>query len=181
MLLDLQQRMGRAFHERSADGPESAALLPGLLPLAIAGPAQGLEIYQGAVARALESALQELFPVCLALVGEECFREIARHYDTQRSGAQADLARAGDELPGFLPSLHFLQSVPYLADVAALELARQRSRRHRVVNVLASVEASASELAADPFGWCLVPNASLQRIASGYPVLEIWRAHQCLR
>jgi len=178
VLRELKRQLGRAFHEPDARAPQSAALLAGLRPLAAASPAESLEIYQSAVARALEAALQEIFPVCLALVGEDCFRSIAREYDAARTAAHADLARAGDELPGFLPSLRFLDGVPYLAGVAAVELAVQKSRRARSQPAAADAAAHVEAAAADPFGWRLVLATGAQLVESEYPVLSIWRAHQ---
>jgi hypothetical protein len=178
VLRDLQLELGRAFRERGAGGEEARGVLPALRPTARLSAAECLGIYQSAVENALLESLRDIFPVCAALVGEDCFRQIARCHGLARDARHADLARSGEGLPELMPELSFLDGVPYLADVARLELAW-----HEAFTAPAPPQAPDPARIADavshaPERWRFRLAPSAQLLHSVHPVLSIWEAHE---
>jgi len=141
-------------------------------------PSRGLEIYQGALRHVLADTLTEIFPVCVALVGAPCFGAIARAYAEAIGSRHPDLGRLGDALPDLLPSLEFLETVPYLADVARLELALHRAADAADPPPVDDPARLGAALAGAPDRWRfrLPPSATL--LESVHPVRAIWEAHQ---
>jgi len=174
------------------------AFLKGLRPLARLSAADSLGIYQSAVAESLHQALRDIFPVCAAVVGADCFRGMARRHQrslySEGGGApiaaaahSADLGRCGEGFPELIGELEFLSGVPYLADVARLEWAW-----HDAFTAPGSAPPPASEAAAgggglgrlaevlaqDPAQWRFVAPPSAHLFESHFPVLAIWQAHR---
>ncbi|MCS5634874.1 MAG: DNA-binding domain-containing protein [Myxococcota bacterium] len=178
MLRDLQEEFAGALYE---DDPESGRVVAArgmLSPLAQLTPAQGLALYRSSVANTLEETLGEIFPVCAQLVGEDCFRTVARLYLRAQPSRHPDLARAGDAWPAFVAAQDFLSGVPYLADVARLELGLHRAHTAPWPARQADAESMGEAIAASPENWRLLLTPSATLVASPHPVLTIWEAHQ---
>lgn len=184
MLHELLAKMGEAFlktpQDISTQNPVTEAALAELLPLAQLDAAGSLQVYQRNLEGSLLKALQEIFPVCAALVGEDCFRRIARRYGQAHPSHHPDLARRGDAFPSFVRTLDFLTTTPYLPDLAQLELAWHQAFTAPEPEVISESSATAlSKIVAQyPTHWrfALPPSASC--LASPYPLLQIWQAHQ---
>jgi hypothetical protein len=157
--------------ERSAD----------VLPLLRQGRAPELEqrfqIYRNNLFESLGDALRAVFPVLAQLVGEDFFRQLTRRFVRAHPLRQAPLHGFGRELPAWLASLPMAADWPYLADVAALEWAW-----HEVYHEADAAPLRPEQLARVPearhldLRLALVSAARL--VASPYPVLRIWQAHQ---
>jgi len=165
------------FFAALLDRVHSAAVLPLLRQGRGPGAAQRLQIYRNNLFEGLGDALRAVFPVLAQLVGDEFFLPLARRFIAAHPLRAAQLQGFGRELPAFLAGLPMAADWPYLADVAALEWAW-----HEVYHEADGAPLRPQHLAQVPTGrqldlrLTLVPAARL--VASPYPVLRIWQAHQ---
>jgi hypothetical protein len=177
-LRTLQLRLGRAFFEDGTGGPGAAAALSGLRALPRVSATRCLGIYESAVENALRGALSEIFPVCEALVGEEYFRALARDYGRAAPSEHPDLGSCGATFPGFLEQQPSLDGLPYLPDVARLELAWHAAFAAPDPPSTTDPEALAEALSQRPEQWRFRLPPSARLVSSPHPVLAIWEAHQ---
>ncbi|MCB4767633.1 DNA-binding domain-containing protein [Ancylobacter sp. Lp-2] len=84
-------------------------------------------VYRNNVAVALIRALETRFPALVSLVGQEFFRAMAQEFMRTRPPTSPLLTSFGDELPGFLTSFAPAADLPYLADIAGIEVTRTRA------------------------------------------------------
>ncbi len=142
-------------------------------------PAARFSVYRNNVVSSLIDALADTFPVVQELVGEEFFRAMAALFVRRSPPRSRVLARYGADFPAFIDAFEPAQSVPYLADVARLEVARVHAyhaadalpaARETIALVLASGERLA-ELRLE-----LHPSVSVLR--SKHAIVSIWAAHQ---
>lgn len=142
-------------------------------------PAARFAVYRNNVVSSLIDALVDTFPVVQALVGEEFFRAMAGIFVRDRPPQSKLLAFYGDEFPAFIQAFEPARAVPYLADVARLEMAR----------VLAYHAMDAAPMDAQLVQAALARSERLpqlrlqlhpaaQVIASSHAVVSIWAAHQ---
>lgn len=134
------------------------------------------DVYRNNVAVSLTEALETAFPVVRKLVGEDFFRAMAGVYLRANPPTSPVMMFYGAEMPDFLASFGPAQSVPYLPDVARLELALRHSYH----------AADATPVAADALGQ-LAPDTlphvtftfapSVFLIPSRYPLHSIWWAN----
>jgi len=163
------------FFAALLDRVHSAAVLPLLRQGRGPGAAQRLQIYRNNLFEGLGDALRAVYPVLAQLVGDDFFRQLARRFIAAHPLRSAQLQGFGRELPALLSTV--AADWPYLADVAALEWAW-----HEVYHEADGVPLRPEHLARLPAGrqldlrLALVPAARL--VASRYPVLRIWQAHQ---
>lgn len=167
----------RLFHAALREREHGAVVLPLLRQGRGPSPAQRLQIYRNNLFEGLSDALRAVFPVLAQLVGEDFFRPLARRFIVAHPLRAAHLQGFGRELPAFLASLPMAADWRYLADVAALEWAW-----HEVYHEADGVPLQPEQLARVPAArhldlqLSLLPAARL--VASPYPVLRIWQAHQ---
>jgi hypothetical protein len=167
----------RLFLAALLDRESSANVLPLLRQGRAPGVAQRFQIYRNNLFESLGDALRAVFPVLAQLGGEDFFRQLALRFIHAHPLRQAPLQSFGREMPAWLASLPMAADWPYLADVAALEWAW-----HEVYHEADAVPLRPEQLAQVPpaqhLDLCqaLVPAARL--VASPYPVLRIWQAHQ---
>lgn len=156
-----------------------AALPAGLRAWNASDPTRRFAVHRNNVAVALTQALADTFPVVRQLVGEDFFAAMAGVYWREHPPRSPVLARWGegfaDWLAGFAPA----RSLPYLPDMARLELAR----------VAAWQAADAEPLGADAWRERLAGAGSLARsrlllhpscrvLRSNFDVHALWAAHQ---
>lgn len=137
--------------------------------------ARGIAIYRNARLAILRNALAGAYPVCRALVGEDCFDALVRDTLDVQASTSPNLHRYGNALPDVIAQSPLAHSVPYLADVARLEWCVHWA--HYAPD--AHVEAANADLLAQPADTLragLVEGA--QWVVSPWPVVSIWRAHQ---
>ncbi|MCT7326808.1 HvfC/BufC N-terminal domain-containing protein [Ralstonia mojiangensis] len=137
--------------------------------------ARGIAIYRNARRAILRTALAGAYPVCRALVGEDCFDALVRDTLAVQASTSPNLHRYGNALPDVIAQSPLAHSVPYLADVARLEWCVHWA--HYAPD--AHVEAANATLLAQPADTIragLVERA--QWVVSPWPTVSIWRAHQ---
>lgn len=165
-----QQALWRAL-SRAADGTD-----PGLWQPPRAGWQRGLQVYQANAGAAAERALAAAFPTVAALIGADSMAGLARAFWHARPPARGDLGELGEALPAFIADSPSLASEPYLADVARLDWLLHRAEGAADapdglpgLQRLGDTDPAALRLQ-------LAPGAAL--LASRWPVVTLWQAHQ---
>lgn len=142
-------------------------------------PVKRFAVYRNNVVSSLIDALEDTFPVTRELVGDEFFRAMARIFITRVPPKSPVLAEYGDEFPEFIANFSPVQSVPYLADVARLEMFYLTAYHAADATPLdeASFRGALSNADALPSARLqLHPSASVLR--STYAAGSLWAAHQ---
>ena len=119
-----------------------------------------VNIYRNNHRGSLQEALSACFPVVERLVGCECFTAVAGFYVQRHPLNHGSLHGYGAAMPEFLAGIPELSGLPYLADIARLEWARQQAYH-----------------AAEPDGASLV-HPSVQLLEARFPIWTIWRVNQ---
>ena len=142
-------------------------------------PATRFGVYRNNVLVSLIDALADTYPVTQELVGEEFFRAMARLFVNAEPPRSRVLAFYGETFPVFIEHFPRAASVPYLADIARLEILRVRA--YHAADI-AGLPADAIALAladTDALPDLLVEfNPSVGLIRSQYAVTALWTAHQ---
>ncbi len=142
-------------------------------------PARRFAVYRNNVVVSLIDALADTFPVTLDLVGDEFFRAMAGIFVRAAPPGSVLLAEYGAGFPAFIERFEPARSVPYLADVARLEMLRVRAFHaadadpispERIARALADPERLPALRAT-----C---HPSLGVLRSDYAVVSLWAAHQ---
>lgn len=136
-----------------------------------------LDIYRNNYRGNLHDALAGAYPVIQQLVGADFFRFMAKKFSEVYPSRSGNLYYYGAQLGSFLTTFEPAQTLPYLADMAALEWACQVAYfaddvAPLEINVLASI---APENYAD-LRFYFHPVCAVLR--SNFPVAAIWHAHQ---
>jgi len=172
----MQREMGR-FVLGATPSPLLLAALAGEGSASPSPYRSTLTLYRNNTMISLREALAAAFPVVARLVGEDCFFSLARAFIRAHPPRHAAMIFYGRRMPDFITCWEPVASLPYLADVARLELAWAQVYHAAETTSLdpASLAAlSPSRLEAARLH--LVP--ALQLLASPYPIAAIWRAHQ---
>ena len=137
-------------------------------------PSTRLDIYRNNIASALVRSLEGLYPALVRLMGADFFARLARDYARAHPPEHGRLLEYGFDLPGFVAGYEAAGRYPWFADVGRLELAW-----HRAYIAVEAETLRAEELAGVPpsrmADLVLVPHPSCQRLASPYPVSDLWR------
>lgn len=142
-------------------------------------PARRLAVYRNNVIASLIDALAETFPVVQELVGPEFFRATAAVFVRQAPPRSRILAGYGQGFPGFIEQFDPARGLPYLADVARLELARVRA--YHAADAGHLTDEAVGLAMADPDRVAdlrLVCHPSLSVVHSQFAVVSLWAAHQ---
>lgn len=128
-------------------------------------------VYRNNVASSLTDALETGFPVVARLVGKEFFRAMAAVFLRSHPPEDPRLQLWGGRFPGFLARFEPVAQIPYLPDVARLELGLRQSYHAEDTPVLPLAGLSPeSVLALRPR---LAPSTLI--LGSRFPVLSIWQ------
>ncbi|AEX99818.1 hypothetical protein GU3_00310 [Oceanimonas sp. GK1] len=135
-------------------------------------------VYRNNVRVSLTEALAAQFPVCRQLVGEDFFNAMAGVYIAQSPPASPLLTDYGITLPDFIEHFAPAAAVPYLADMARLELTVQRVQH--AADTTPVTAGALQALLADPerlarHGLQLCPACALLR--SRFALASLWLAH----
>ncbi|MGI1663081.1 DNA-binding domain-containing protein [Palleronia sp. KMU-117] len=103
------------------------AVPEGLLAPDGAPAGRRFSVYRNNVAVSLTEALTTAFPVLAKLLGEANFRGLAGLFLRAHPPSSPVLMFYGAEMPGFLAALPQLAHLPYLPDIARLELCLRES------------------------------------------------------
>ena len=122
-LAELQRAFARAVLSGGADSAGLPALVGRIAPQA------AFQVHRGTVLAGLTGALRLTYPTVDDLVGADFFDSMALAFIGAAPPAAADLGDYGESFPGFLDQFAPAQALPYLSDVAALDLAIHRARR----------------------------------------------------
>ncbi len=164
---------GQAIFTEALFDP-SRAVPDGLIDPAGRPAGKRFDVYRNNVAVSLTEALERGFPVIRKLLGDTNFKGLAGLFLRRHPPSSPLLMRYGSEMPGFLEGLPQVAHLPYLSDVARLELALRESYH----------AADATPLGPDDFA--NVPPERLaearigiapavRAVASPWPILGIWR------
>lgn len=141
--------------------------------------AQRFGIHRNNLLSACTQALADTFPVSQALVGEAFFASLALAYAKSHLPRSRRLAFYGHGFAGFVRQFPPAQSLPFLADLADLEMARvQAYHAADADHVSAQAMQAAMHAGGDLSTWRFSLHPSLQLIASPMAVLSLWQAHQ---
>ena len=160
----------------------AAALFdPSKSPEGLVGPTgapagKRLDVYRNNVAVSLTEALETAFPVLRQLLGAEFFAAMAGVFLRQHPPRTPLLMFYGADMPNFLAGFPPVAHLPFLADIARLELAR-REAYHAADARPVAPDALASVPPEDLPGVRLTLAPALRLVASPHPVVGIWRAN----
>jgi Putative DNA-binding domain len=136
-------------------------------------PAHRFAVYRNNVVASLVDALETRFPAVCKTVGAEFFSRVARVFVTRHPPASPILTFYGDEFPAFLGTFPGCVELPYLGDLARLELSRTCAY-HAADAALLDAQALArirpDELASLRFAF----HPAVAIIASQHPIVTIW-------
>ncbi len=134
------------------------------------------DVYRNNVAVSLTEALETAFPVIRKLVGEQFFKAMAGVFLREYPPASPLMMFYGAEMPAFLRDFGPARSLPYLSDMAELELAMRHAYH----------AADAAPIDAQILGQMPPDALSMARlriapavhlIRSTYPIYAIYRAN----
>lgn len=161
---------GAIDDDRVGDIP-AAMQVPGL------SAGHGCRVYRNSSRGARLATLEEIYPVCLRVLGDRSFSGLGREFVRREPSTAPDLNLFGAGFPSFVGEVIGRESafaaVIWLADLAALEWAC-----HRLYYAPddGPIDLNALERA-DPIQ--LIPRtAALDCLRSRWPVHEIWSSHQ---
>ena len=135
--------------------------------------AAGITVYRNNVRAAYLRVLHDTFPVIPRLVGEEFFRYLAHEYFHTHPPSSPRVAHYGDGLPDFLHSFEPAAGLPYLPDVARLELAWLGSYHAAEADCMES-ERFFALLGEDPDTNAFQLHPSVRLVKSPFPIHTIW-------
>ena len=142
-------------------------------------PTPRFAVYRNNIVVSLVDALEEQFPVTLELVGAEFFRAMARAFVQQHPPRTRIIAFIGAPFADFIASFAPAASVPYLADVARLEMARIEACHAADADTLTSD--AIGRVMANPQQLALVAvlfHPSVHLLSSPHAIFSLWAAHQ---
>jgi len=135
--------------------------------------AKRFDVYRNNVAVSLTEALETAFPVLRKLLGEANFKGLAGVYLRAHPPGSALMMFYGAEMPTFLAGFAPVAKLPYLPDVARLELARRES--YHAPDTQAIDPAAFQTLPPDRLMAARVSLAPAMRlIRSRWPIHGIW-------
>lgn len=139
-----------------------------------AEPDRRFAVYRNNVLKGLGSALEARFPVIMRLVGSDFFAAMGRVFAGAHPPEAAVLHEWGSAFPAFLEQFEPVAKLPYLPDIARLELARGRAY-HAADHIAADPAILA---VSNPSGLCLQLAPSVELFESRWPAVTIWQMNQ---
>ena len=154
-----------------------ATLPAGLLTWNGSDPRQRFAVYRNNVTVSLIEAIGAAYPVVAQLVGEPFFREMVRVYVRDNPPRSRILLSYGETFPEFVEAFEPAAGVPYLADVARLELARRRA--YHAADEPSLAQSAFAAIAPNDRGLLTVRlHTSVTVLSSRFAIGSIWAAHQ---
>lgn len=136
-------------------------------------PERRFAVYRNNVVIGLIDVLAARFPAVATIVGEDFFAGMARRFVALCPPSSPILAQYGDGFPEFIETFAPASSVPYLADIARLEVARTQAFHAADAKL-----ASASDLQGlDPSKLDRLEvefHPAMLLLRSRYPIVTIW-------
>ena len=140
-----------------------------------------IAVYLSNTTYTLLRTLQQIYPLCCRILGEDYFKQVARAYIKRYPSRHSDLNCYGEHLPDLLVEL--IETHDELSDFAYLpDLAKMESYLHMAYNTAddpffdfktfeKTVEQGGEEI-------YFLLSDSLALLESVYPLLEIWELNQ---
>ncbi len=135
-----------------------------------------LAVYRNTVQGSLTQALAATFPIVLRIVGEEFFTGFARRFVAAHPPQRPQLSTYGASFPDFIASADVNQQLPYLADVARLEWARNESYFAADAPLLDTQRLAIDAENLETMTLRLHPAARC--VVSRFPIFRIWEVNQ---
>lgn len=161
---------------------QEAAVCPsGLTTWNGSDPSQRFAVYRNNVIVSLIDALADTFPVTQALVGEAFFRAMAGQFVRAHPPRSPVLTLYGDLFPSYVCDFAPASALPYLGDLARLEVGYVQTYHAAEEGSLAISELSkllSNEMPLSQVRFTLHPSINVVR--SRYAVVSLWAAHQDL-
>lgn len=140
------------------------------------GEDAGLAAYRRGLKANANRALEISYPTICQLLGEDFFSQTATRYLSEYPFCEGDWGAWGEQFPEWLSRSPEIEQYPYLTDSARLDWACHQAGRAKTEPLdLTSLQLLAE---ADPYRLRFRLAASLSLVASDYPVVAIWQAHQ---
>ena len=165
---DSQGVFAKALLDPSARIPE------GLLRPDGASAERRFDIYRNNVVASLVDVLEDSFGVTHAIVGRTFFRAMAGEFVRAHPPLTPCVVDYGDRLPEFIDGFQPASGLPYLGDVARLEVARRRSF-HAADDDIADPHCLAGLDGETLLGTRMGFRASTAIVRSSHPLWSIWR------
>ncbi|MBS3955081.1 MAG: putative DNA-binding domain-containing protein [Methylomicrobium sp.] len=137
--------------------------------------AERFVVYQNNIIVSLIDSLVDSFPALVQLLGENYFHAVAREFVQENPPNSPVMAEYGTQLPGYLEGFLPLEMLPYLADVARLELARIACF-HAADSATLSAEDFTSLSIEALLSASFVLNPSLRLVVSEHPIFKLWHS-----
>lgn len=171
LLRELQQK----FAEQLIDKESSA--LSGIIGAQGLSGAEAISIYRSNFLENLSNGLKISFPVVVAILGEACFKYVAYDFALKTPSLSGDLNDYGSDFPAYLRGHPDTETLPYIAEVAALEWAIDLSSRE---GDTAYVDlAMFATYSADVLLQLKLPiHPACFILQFNWPAHAIWQAHQ---
>lgn len=158
---------------------DSVTCPPGLHTWNGSDPAQRFAVHKNNVTASLIDVLANTYPVTLALVGEDLFREMARLFVRASPPRSPVLALYGDTFPAFIQGFTPASSLPFLADLARLEMLYVQS--YYAAEATSVVASEIAGLLADERRLAqthLTLHPAVAVSSFRYAAVSLWAAHQ---
>lgn len=136
-----------------------------------------LQVYRNNMIISLTEALKATFPVAAALVGEKFFGFAAKIFISEKPPQAPRLAEYGGGFPGFLAGFEPAHTLPYLADIAALEWAMNEAH-HAPDDAMLTPQDLAAVPQENAASLVLELRSSCRLLHSKYRINRLWLAHQ---
>lgn len=144
--------------------------------------ADRLSIYRGSILGGITTALMNIYPVCVKLVGENYFTHMVAGYLKKHPSNSPDIGHYGEYLPSYIADFEPVKTLTYLADVAQLEWLWHKAFNASNDRVTSQNCQPLTELQNIPahklpsIKFC--PVSSAQLLSSPYPIQKIWQINQ---
>jgi len=141
-------------------------------------PEAQIAIYRNSILGRVIKVLSATFPVCLALVGEPCFRAICRSLIDAFPEQFPEINFFAKRFPLFLQEIKAVQHLAYLSDVAQLEWTYHRMHYSDPIATAIDLR-ELSQIDESQYGTlCFHLPANCTLLSSFYPILRIWQVNQ---
>ena len=134
-----------------------------------------LDIYRNNYRGNLHDALAGAYPVMEQLVGRDFFRHMTRQFIGRHPPRSGNLHHYGAQMAAFVAAFEAAQTLPYLADVAALEWACHCA--YFADDAAALNLGQLAQIAPEHYPE-LILHTACNVVCSSYPLAAIWHAHQ---
>ena len=136
-----------------------------------------LSVYRNNVTVSLVEALMATFPATLMIVGEEFFRAAATIYVRKDPPDSPVLISYGSGFPDFLETFEPAANLPYLPDIARIEISWVQAYHAADLSVLAAEVLGA--VSPDVLSTArFQPHPAAQIIQSDFPIVTIWEMNR---